>query len=233
MFQRSVNLVLFFAMALIVAQIYSSSWRTGIKQVPTNKKIIALTYDDGPSPLYTEKILKVLKNNKVKATFFVVGSRAQKRAAIVKKVIEQGHDVGNHSWSHIRLKEQSSHVIKKEITQTDKVIKKLGYTKEIYFRSPYGSQSPKISAVLNSLHKKNILFNIMPFDWQRPGTKKIVENIVAQVKPGSIILLHDCCNGRDQTVEATDIVIKKLKAKGFTFLTIGQLLAQAKKRKSA
>lgn len=203
-----------------------------ICRVNTTQKVVALTFDDGPNPPFTNQILDVLKKHEVKATFFVVGQRAKQYPETVKLVYNAGHEIGNHSWSHHVLVGKSSKFIRQEIDSTDKLIKELGYTGTIYFRSPKGMKFITLSKILKQKGRYNILFDAVGWDWSRPGVKKIVNNVVVNVGPGSIILLHDG-NGdnnyeitdRSQTVQATDIIIQKLKESGYKFVTISELLS--------
>lgn len=201
-----------------------------ISHVKTKEKVVALTYDDGPVPPFTNEILAVLKKHRIQATFFVVGERAEKNPDLIKQMYQQGHELGNHSWSHALMLWKSSRFIREQIQKTDAVLRKLGYNKEIHFRSPYGQKFWSLPKVLAELKKKNILFDVWAWDWDSPGTNKIVKYVVKGVRPGSIILLHDGCGTREQTVAASDIIIQRLKEKGYRFVTVSELLAMRKKR---
>ncbi|MBD3231586.1 polysaccharide deacetylase family protein [Candidatus Dependentiae bacterium] len=202
-----------------------------IRRINTKEKIVALTFDDGPNPPYTEQILDILKQHNVKATFFMVGKHIEKCPYMVKKVYQEGHEIGNHSWSHKVLICRSSKYIRKEIEQTDKLIYQLGYKGKIYFRAPKGLKFVNLPRILNSQNRHHILFDVISWDWCCPGANKIVRCVLKKVKSGSIILLHDG-NGdvnfigtdRSQTVIATDIIIQKLKARGYGFVTISELI---------
>lgn len=196
-----------------------------IRRIPTTQKVVALTYDDGPHPVYTDQILEALNEFGVKATFFLIGEQLEKHPEYVKKISDQGHELGNHGWSHQQLIFRSPSFILNEITKTDNLIKDLGYTGEIHFRAPYGRKLFILPWVLSSQNRKHILFDVAPHDWARPGVDVIVQRVLSNVKNGSIILLHDGGGDRSQTVQASKKIIKQLLSEGYQFLTISDLLA--------
>jgi len=202
-----------------------------VHRVKTKEKVVALTFDDGPNPPFTNQILNVLKKYEIKATFFVVGERCEQFPETVKQIYSSGHELGNHTWSHNVLILKSSKFIYNEINSTDKILRDLGYTEPIHFRSPKGMKFVGLAIILAKTNRDNILFNVVGWDWSCPGVEKIVKNVVNSVSPGSIILLHDG-NGdnnkeitdRSQTVAATEIIIQRLKKRGYSFVTISELL---------
>jgi len=199
-----------------------------IHRINTSEKIIALTFDDGPS-LYTEEILHILRLHNIQATFFLLGKHAEQFPNLVKQIYKEGHDIGNHSYSHESLIFKSFTFIRKEIEMTDQIIKQSGYERTIHFRAPYGRKLIGLPWVLYQSNRPHILFDVIPDDWASPGVSTIVHRVLTQVKPGSIILCHDG-NGdnmgqdRSQTVEAIPIIIQKLVANGYRFVTISELL---------
>lgn len=202
-----------------------------VHRVKTKEKIVALTFDDGPNPPFTNQILDVLKKYDVKATFFVVGARCKQFPDVVKQVYKSGHELGNHTWSHNILILKSSKFIYNEIDSTDKFLRDLGYADIIYFRSPKGMKFIRLANILAKTNRDNILFDVVGWDWSCPGIEKIVKNVISSVHAGSIILLHDgngdnnyVITDRSQTVAATEIIIQRLKAKGYRFVTISELL---------
>lgn len=208
-------------------QLYGKS----IRKIKTKDKIVALTFDDGPNPPYTKQILDLLKKHDIKATFFVVGMRAQKYSEELKLVYQAGHEIGNHTWSHHVLIGKSYQFIRHEIESTDELIKKLGYTGPIHFRAPKGLKFIRLPKILAETNRPHILFDAVGWDWSNPGINKIVKNVMNSVHQGSIILLHDgdgdnneVITDRSQTVAATDIIIQKLKAAGYKFVTISEML---------
>ena len=200
------------------------------QRVNTIHKVVALTFDDGPNPPYTDQILRVLKKHHGHATFFVLGKNVEKFPAVIPKIFSEGHEIGNHSWSHEQLIFRSLSFVRGEIEKTDHLLRQLGYPGEIYFRAPYGRKLFILPWILSSMNKKHVLFDVVPDDWDRPGTEEIAARILREVKPGSIVLCHDgdgdgVGNDRSQTVEAIDKVMTQLEKDGYRFVTISELLA--------
>jgi peptidoglycan/xylan/chitin deacetylase (PgdA/CDA1 family) len=195
-----------------------------VRRVETTEKVVALTFDDGPDEQWTPAVLDMLARNQVQATFFVMGSKVAQFPAITKMTWEAGHEVGNHSWSHPLMVFKPEELIKEEIEKTDALLHELGYTKEIYFRAPCGLKFLTLPRVLTSLQKKHILFDVIAWDWTSPGAQKIVQNVMKDVRPGSIILLHDGCGTQLDKLQAAEQIIVCLKSQGFRFVTISELL---------
>lgn len=225
---RFSSLTNFFAGLLIL----SSSWSAvaapysskPIHSVKTDQKIVALTFDDGPCKPYTEQILKILDKENVKATFFVVGMNIKRYPDLIQKLIKQGHAIGNHSMYHDKLNKLSVEKIVKDVGGVDKLLREQGYEQEIFFRSPYGLLSPNIDTALGQLHKRHLLFDFLPKDWENPAPQVIHDRVMARAKPGFIITLHDGWDHRENTVKATEMIIQSLKAKGYRFVTASELV---------
>lgn len=208
-----------------------------VRHIATKEKVVALTFDDGPNPPYTQQMLEILKKHCVKATFFVVGQRAQKYPEVVQSIYKEGHELGNHTWSHRVLVGRSNDFVREEIEKTDTLIRELGYTGIIHFRSPKGMKFIGLQWILSEQRRPNVLFDAVGWDWQNIPSEKITRNVVSNIHRGSIILLHDG-NGdnnniiadRSQTVLATEMIIMTLKEKGYHFVTVSELL-KLKKRK--
>ncbi len=199
-----------------------------IHRVDTSEKVVALTFDDGPS-FYTEEILDILRLHKAQATFFLLGQNIEQFPVLVQQIYKEGHEIGNHSYSHQPLIFKSCAFIREEIEKTDQLIKKSGYQGIIHFRAPYGRKLIGLAWILYKSKRPHILFDVIPNDWACPGTTTIVNRILAQTKPGSIILFHDgngdnVVQDRSQTVQALPLIIKELKEAGYQFVTISELL---------
>jgi peptidoglycan/xylan/chitin deacetylase (PgdA/CDA1 family) len=195
-----------------------------VRSIKTQEKVVALTFDDGPTEPFTTDLLTILDKHNVKATFFVMGIHAKTHIPILKKMVEAGHEIGNHSMYHDKENKKSTQTLIKELPEVDKIIRQSGYKGEIMFRSPFGLTSDNLRSALTQLNKKNFLFDFLSQDWENPATQIIVDRVVNHAKPGHIIVLHDGGKGRSHTVEATDIIIEKLKSKGYKFVTASELL---------
>ena len=235
-------LVLFcFATILVFATIYSVSWLKKyqlfgeyIRKIETDRKIIALTFDDGPNPPITSEILDILGKYKAKATFFVLGKHAKDHIDILKKISAGGHELGNHAWSHEKLLFKSPAFVKQEIRNTDRVIKDSGYAGLIHFRSPYGGRLVVLPYLLMKSHRIHVLWNVTLKDWESPDPEEILENFKKMVTPGSIVLLHDGYvqewENRRNTVEALEMILREYTDKEYQFVTISELLKIGKPR---
>ena len=190
------------------------------------EKSIALTFDDGPHPLFTVSILKSLAEYNIKATFFITGKDAEEHSELVQKIIHEGHEIGNHSFSHKSLIFRSIIFIINEIEKTDKILKNLGVKGEIYFRPPYGRIGAIARMVLRKMRKKIILWDNGPKDFKCLSCEEVVDKVLKKLKPGSIIVLHDGGGvDRSITVKAVDMLIPEILKKGYKFQTVSELIS--------
>jgi peptidoglycan-N-acetylglucosamine deacetylase len=192
---------------------------------------IAMTFDDGPSPATTPQLLDILKQRNIKATFFMIGQNAQANPNIVKRILAEGHEIGNHSWTHPQLSKLSDERVTEEITKTQDAIKNAcGYT-PVLLRPPYGAITARQKEWIEKHFGLSvIIWSVDPFDWKRPGSSVIEQRILAGARPGAIVLSHDI---HKQTVEAMPATLDALAAKGFKFVTVSQLIAMNKPKSSA
>lgn len=184
----------------------------------TAVKKIALTYDDGPDPVYTEGLLEVLEAENVRATFFLLGQEIAGQEETVKKMYAAGHILGNHTYSHVDLLGLSEWEALEQLRKTNEVIAACTGEYPQYFRPPFGRCSESINKQISMLM---IMWTLDTRDWECQDTGVIVENIVQNVKENDIILMHD---GYETTVEATRQVIPILKEQGYTFVTVEELM---------
>ncbi|RMH68285.1 MAG: chitooligosaccharide deacetylase [Gemmatimonadetes bacterium] len=184
---------------------------------------IAITFDDGPHPIYTPAILDILNQFGIKGTFFMTGLNTELYPEIARQVYAGGHDIGNHSYSHPKLPFCSTTRIKRELHQTDLILRETLGIIPTLFRPPYGFRDWRVLRQAQQMGYTSIFWDITTYDWERPGVEKIVERTVP-TRNGSILLFHDGRGDRSQTVKAIEIVIDRLLKKGYTFRTIGQLL---------
>ncbi len=188
---------------------------------PIDKKEVALTIDDGPSPKTTEKILKILKDNGIRATFFVIGKNAERFPELLKEIAAQGNEIGNHSYSHPNSLLLSPSKLRNELAKTDKIIRKITGKKPIFFRPPSGNFGYNLSFIAASLKYTMVLWWIDTYDWKEPGKEKVMKIIKNHLTNGAIILMHE---NHKTTIEALPEVIKYIKSKGYKFVTLSQLL---------
>jgi peptidoglycan-N-acetylglucosamine deacetylase len=192
---------------------------------------IAMTFDDGPSPETTPRLLDILKQRNIKATFFMIGQNAEHNPAIVQRILAEGHEIGNHSWTHPQLSKLSDDRVTEEINKTQAAIKNAcGYT-PVILRPPYGAITARQKQWIEQQFGLSvIIWTVDPFDWKRPGASVIEQRILAGARPGAIILSHDI---HKQTVDAMPATLDALAAKGFKFVTVSQLIAMNKPKSSA
>ncbi len=200
-----------------------------VHRVPTEKKRVALTFDDGPDPRNTPQLLDVLDAHGAKATFFVVGLQLQKHPELARSILARGHELANHSFSHPRMVFRTPSFIREEIDRTDALIRSAGAKGPILFRAPYGKKLLVLPWILSQSGRTNVLFDVVPKpgDYTRPPPKKIVESVMAQLKPGSIVVLHDGGGPRAETVEAVRRLLPMLKARGYSMVTASELMSEA------
>ncbi|MBI1294555.1 polysaccharide deacetylase family protein [bacterium] len=175
--------------------------------------VLYLTYDDGPSG-DTQSILDALARYNARATFFVLGNAAQARPALVRRIHEAGHGVGNHSWNHRRLTGMSEESFNEDILATASAI---GPYAAACLRPPYGATDPSTYAHATALGYPIVLWSIDPTDWRRPGAQAIANHVIARAFPGAIVVLHDGGGDRSQTAAATEIILRELSARGYRF----------------
>lgn len=196
-------------------------------QGPADKPVVAITFDDGPDKRFTPQILDVLKKHNVKATFFVMGSRVNGHPEVAKRIVEEGHAIGNHTYWHPQLYKESLYRLKWEVTETDKALKEVVGFEPNLFRPPYGGLTDEIVMELGRMDYKVIGWNVDSLDWKEIGAEEILTNIESNLKPGAIILLHSGGNWDQDLsggVEALDLLIPKLKKQGIRIITIPELL---------
>lgn len=174
-------------------------------------KAIYLTFDDGPHPVYTPKVLSILAKHHAKATFFVLGREVAAHPQLVDLERSYGHHIGNHTWDHPMLTHLTDAKLRQEITSG---------VKSRCFRPPYRDTNKKVEAVAASYHYHQILWDVDTNDWKKPGAAAIERAILRGARPGAIILMHDGGGNRSETVAALDRALTKLSAQGYTFRSL-------------
>lgn len=181
-------------------------------------KRIALTFDDGPHPRYTEKLLDGLKERGVHATFFVTGANAEKYPEIVKRMQEEGHLIGNHTYHHVQLTAANGEQFRKEIISTNEAIREITGEDTEYIRPPYGAWNKRYEEELNMFP---VLWTIDPRDWCSDDASCIVRNTIGRVKENDIILMHD---QYQSSIAAALEIVDELQEEGYEFVTVDELL---------
>lgn len=190
------------------------------QEVPVDlqSKKVALTFDDGPHPYYTEQLLDGLKERGVVATFFVTGEHAVLHPDVIKRMDEEGHLVGNHTYSHMQLADSNQEEFKEELVATSEVIEEIIGEEVIYVRPPYGTWDKSFEDELNMIP---VLWTVDPLDWCSDNASVVVARVVEEAEENDIILMHDYY---DTSVTAALEVVDELKERGFTFVTVEEIL---------
>jgi peptidoglycan-N-acetylglucosamine deacetylase len=194
--------------------------------MPNQEKVIALTFDDGPWPETTEAVLKTLKEEKIKATFFVIGQPLQSFPEIGKKIVADGHVIANHTMHHW-YHNMSPLVAQREIEDTAKIIKSVLGVETEYFRPPGGALKNGLVAYAESKKNSVLMWSVDTGDSRpkRPSPEQMIKTTLAQATPGGIVLMHDGGGNHGNTAKALPEMIRQLRAQGYTFATIPDLLA--------
>lgn len=189
----------------------------GIGERRETKKI-CLTFDDGPHPYYTEQLLDGLKERGVKATFFVTGEHAVLHPDVIKRMSEEGHAIGNHTYSHMQLKSSNREAFKEELLKTNEVLEKITGDEVVYVRPPYGTWDKKLEQELNMIP---VLWNVDPLDWCSDDAVCVAGKVIAKAQENDIILMHDYY---ESSVTAALEIVDELLEDGFLFVTVEEIL---------
>jgi peptidoglycan-N-acetylglucosamine deacetylase len=193
--------------------------------VHVDEPYIALTFDDGPSAALTPKLLDLLAAHHIKATFFVIGENVAEHPEIVARAAREGHEIGNHSWSHPNFGRMSDDNVRSQLRRTDDAIRSATGNRPTLLRPPYGSITAREKRwIHDEFGYRIILWDVDPYDWKRPGPAVVRNRILKETHRGSIVLSHDIHPG---TIEAMPSTLNALEAKGFKFVTVSELLRLA------
>jgi peptidoglycan-N-acetylglucosamine deacetylase len=186
-------------------------------EVPTDQKVIALTFDDGPNPVYTPQILAVLEKYQAKGTFFVLGSRVNKYPQVSKEIVWRGHEIGNHTYHHPNMRQISCEQIAREIELTNTAILATTGTTPHLFRPPGGYYDEEIVHTAKQAGHLVVMWSWHQDtrDWSNPGVNKIVRKVLTNVRNGDIVLFHDDGGDRSQTIRALEKILPNLHERGY------------------
>lgn len=198
-----------------------------IPRVDTSEKIVALTFDDGPTTEGTDQILAILAEQNIKATFFVTGAELERNLDQGRKIVAAGHELGNHSYSHVRMMFVTPSFVRQEIESTDKLIREAGYQGEVLFRPPYAKKLFALPYYLSKTDRKSVTWDVEPESYPEiaADADKIAEHVLSKTQRGSIILLHVMYPNRRESMKAVKKIVERLKAQGYSFKTASELLA--------
>lgn len=231
--KESSNAPVAMAMQKSPEAVAQSGQRSSVSSIHVDGPYIAMTFDDGPHPTLTPKLLDILKERHLHVTFFVLGQLVKEHPEIVQRAVAEGHEIGNHSWDHKALNRLGPDGLQHELVDTSAAIKEVTGKPVTLMRPPYGATNPRLSrAIEKDFGMKVILWSVDPLDWKDPGPKVVESRILngwkesGGAKSGAIILSHDIHKG---TVEAMPDTLDTLLAKGFKFVTVSELLAMESK----
>lgn len=197
----------------------SNSYRA----VTTSQPVLAMTFDDGPHPTNTPRLLDILRSRNVKATFYVTGQNARKYPAILRRMIAEGHEIGNHTLTHGRITSMSQSQVRSEINACHQAVKSATGVTPRSFRPPYGATSDSLKSWIKAEYgMPSILWSVDPEDWKKPGISAVTSRLVNGAQPGGVLLLHDI---HSASIDATPGTLDQLKSRGFRFVTVSQLIS--------
>lgn len=201
-----------------VEEIVEDSYTIKETSIRKEKKKIALTFDDGPHPIYTPEMLELLKKYEIPATFFLLGEQIEQYEDLVKEIANEGHLIGNHTFEHIQITKIPEEQAEEMIQKTSDLIEELTGQKTEYVRPPFGSWDQDLEEELDLIP---VLWNVDSQDWKTQNVDSIVNQVVKSVKENDIILMHDSF---ETTVQAVERIIKLLEAEGYEFVTVDEVI---------
>jgi peptidoglycan/xylan/chitin deacetylase (PgdA/CDA1 family) len=192
-----------------------------IRRGPTEGNRVALTFDDGPTPGVTNRILDELKQRKLHATFFMIGQRIAAEPDLARRVLAEGHEIASHSFTHPNLTALPDAQVEAEIQETQDVMSELLNHRARWFRPPFGALRQSQAGLLEKRDMGIVMWSVDPSDWSQPGTEKIIGTILRETTAGSIILCHDT---HQQTADSVGAICDGLMERGFSFATLSELM---------
>ena len=218
-------IVLFLSFFLVLSFEFTASAEAhrAISHGNRQEKRIALTFDDGPHPRYTEKILGILEKYDVKATFFMIGSNARLYPDVARKVSAAGHEIGNHTYTHPHMLKLSEEGLLEEIKKTESVFSEIGIKKPRLFRPPEGYRTKEQCEVLSKEDYRVVVWSLDTHDWQGKPSSEIIKHVEENIKGGDILLFHDYISGQNTTITALEQLIPKLLKDGYEFVCVSDL----------
>ena len=184
------------------------------------RREVALTFDDGPHPAFTPRLLELLQQLNVRATFFLVGKKVDKAPALVARILAEGHDVANHTYDHVNLGHASLELAENEIRLGSDAIRRACGSEPLYFRPPGGHHEPGVLSAAEKMNMTTVLWTDDPADYANPGSEVIESRLLKHIRNGAVILLHD---GVEQTFEILPDLVARLRHEGYRFVTMSEM----------
>lgn len=209
--------------SVVVCPIPSFASDDVVRRITTQDKVLALTFDDGPSPTFTPKVLSLLEQYHARATFFVIGERVKQYPDIVRREVTLKNQVENHTYHHIVVTGKGKHEIEMELSQSEKDISSVTGFAPHFFRPPGGHYDATSVNVAEQHGYITVLWSVDSRDWSDPGVEDIVLRVMKNVHSGDIVLFHDQGGNRAQTIQALRVILPKLEAEGYRFVTLSEL----------
>lgn len=193
-----------------------------VTRIPTAQPFVAMTFDDGPHPNLTPQLLDMLRARGIRATFYVIGRNAARFPQILQRMVAEGHEIGNHTWSHPSLHGHSDASVLNQIDRTNQAVYDAVGRPPVTFRPPYGNLYDRQRVMLfGSRTMPTVLWSVDPLDWQRPGSSVVAQRIVGGSHSGGVILAHDI---HSATVRAMPAALDGVTGRGFRFVTVSELI---------
>jgi peptidoglycan/xylan/chitin deacetylase (PgdA/CDA1 family) len=204
--------------------------------LPHGSRQLALTYDDGPNDPHTLRLLEVLAKHNVLATFFLIGRYVEQRPDLAREIVQAGHTVGNHTFTHPLLILQSEPEIRRQLTRCKAALQDAVGQHSNLFRPPFGGRRPAVLHIAREIGLQPVMWNVTGYDWNAPPAAAIERKVASHIRGGNVILLHDgghkqLGSDRSQTVIATDHLLTRYKSEGFEFVTIPKMMAESATRR--
>jgi peptidoglycan/xylan/chitin deacetylase (PgdA/CDA1 family) len=192
-----------------------------------DRRVVALTFDDGPDPGRTPALLETLRQLDCPATFFCLGANVDANPELARRIVDAGHELGNHTYTHRYLPATRRRNVEKELALADRAISRATGTVPTLARPPWGGRSPWTVRAFRKLGKRPVLWDVNSFDWKGEPPEEVARRVLDHARPGSIVLMHDGGRGGALTVEAVQLVVPALRARGYTLMTVSEILADA------
>lgn len=200
--------------------------RTSYSSAKVQQKVLAMTFDDGPHPSLTPKLLDILKQRNIKCTFFLIGEQIKMYPNIVRRMIAEGHEIANHTFTHCSLTSRSDEQIRSELKKSEDALYEVAGVRPHLVRPPYGAINQRIKDLMFAeFGYSTIMWSVDPQDWRRPGVSVVTNRLVSGAHPGAIMLAHDI---HPPTIQAVPAMFDQLLAQGYQFVTVSQLINMEK-----